>query len=144
MDILQYDGRISLTDLSKKINLSIDSTHKRLKKLIKQEIIFPTILIDPRKVGYPLIVDVKIKLKDIDEEKYKKLTTHLTKHPNVLSLFAVSGDYDLTAPIMAKDYNHLNKISLEIRGKFKDIIADWKSGFNTTVFKYEKLDFTKL
>ena len=73
MDILQYDGRISLTDLSKKINLSIDSTHKRLKKLIKQEIIFPTILIDPRKVGYPLIVDVKIKLKDIDEEKYKKL-----------------------------------------------------------------------
>jgi len=144
MNILQINSRISLTDLSKKINLSIDATHKRLKKLIKEQVIYPTILIDPRKIGYPLTVDVKIKLKDIDKVIYNKFIAYMVQHPNVIAVFSASGDYDITAPIIAKDYDQLNKISLDIRDKFKHLIADWKTAVNLQIYKYEKYDMSKL
>jgi DNA-binding Lrp family transcriptional regulator len=144
IDILQINSRISLTELSKKIKLSIDASHKRLKKLIKEEIIFPTILVDPRKIGYPITMDVKIKLKDIDKETYNQFIAHLVKHPNFIAVFSASGDYDITAPIIAKNYAQLNEISLEVRDKFKHLIADWKTAINLQIYKYEKYDMSKL
>ncbi|MBU2560840.1 MAG: Lrp/AsnC family transcriptional regulator [Nanoarchaeota archaeon] len=144
LNLLQKDGRMLLKDISKAVNLSIDATHKRIKRMRAEGIFYSTILIDPRKIGYPLTIDVKIKLKDIDEEKYHKLIAYLSEHPNVIELFSVSGDYDLSVPIIAKDYDDLNRISLEIRQTFKEIIADWKSAVNLKIYKFEEYNMEKL
>src|SRR3989344_8643291 len=61
--LLQENSRESLTNLAKKINLSIDSTHKRLKKLHNSGIINRYgIFINPKVLQYDLVVDIKIKL----------------------------------------------------------------------------------
>jgi len=144
LNLLQRDSRMSLTRIAKEIGLSIDSTHKRIKKMQKDEIFFQTISIDPRKLGYNLTVDVKVKLHNFDRVRYDEFIKYLCRNPFVMSVFSVSGDYDLTIPLIAMDHEHLDKISLEIRNKFKDIIADWRGAVNLKIHKYEEFDMSKL
>lgn len=143
--LLQENSRESLTNLAKKVDLSIDSTHKRLKKLIKTGIVdrFGT-FINPKVIGYDLVVDVKIKLHNVTEQEVKDIIGYLTKHPNCIELISVSGDFDLTCVLIAKNSKELNDLSYNIRQKFKNIIADWKTSFNLEVFKFEWYDFNML
>ena len=92
--MLQENSRESLTNLAKKVNLSIDSTHKRLNKLINSGVVnrFGA-FINPKVLGYDLVVDVKIKLHNVTEQELKSIINYLTKHPNCIELISVSGDF---------------------------------------------------
>src|SRR3989344_160679 len=103
LNLLQRDSRMSLTEIAKQIQLSIDATHKRIKHMQQAEVFYPTVLVNPRKIGYPLTVDVKVKLKDIDKKRYDQFVAYLCEHPHVISVFSASGEYDLTLPLMARD-----------------------------------------
>lgn len=144
LNLLQEDGRMLLTEISKKVRLSIDAAHKRIKKMKKQEVFEATALIDPRKIGYPLVMDIKIKLKNIDEKTYNDLIKYLIENPFVTNVFSASGDYDLTITIISKDYEGLNNTSLRIRKKFNKIISDWKTAINLKIYKFEKYDMELL
>ena len=144
LTLLQENSRSSLTELSKALNLSIDSTHKRLKKLIKEEIVYFHALIDPKKIGYDLIVNIQIKLNNISEEELTKLINFLKNHPRVIELISILGDYDLTCVIIAKNTIELEELSREIRQKFKNIIADWRTVINLKIHKFEEYDLKNL
>lgn len=138
--LLQKDGRIQLTEIAKKVNLSIDSVHKRIKEMQKKEIFFSGIFIDPRKIGFPLIVDVKIKLQNITEKEKQEFIEHLTNHKKVIDLLSIMGDFDLTCVIIAKDTNEFEEISTKIRQKYSNIIADWKAMLILKTHKFEYYD----
>ena len=140
--ILQDNGREQLTNIAKKIKLSIDSVHKRIKEMIRKEIFKPTILIDPRVIGYPLIADIKIKLKNISEEQREKFISYLKNHPRCTELLAVMGDFDFTCVLIAKDSNELEKLSTEIRQKYKEIIDEWKGILILKTYKFEEYNLT--
>lgn len=143
--LLEDNSRESLTNLAKKIHLSIDSTHKRLKKLQNLGIINRFgIFVNPKMINYDLVVDVKIKLHNITEEEFKGILIYLKSHPNCIELISVSGDFDLTCVLIAKNSEELNQLSYKIRQKFKNIIADWKTSFNLEVYKFEWYDFINL
>ena len=69
LTILQDNGRESLTKIAKKVGLSIDSVNNRLKAMSNKGIFEPGIFINPEKIGFPLIVDVYIKLKSMSLEE---------------------------------------------------------------------------
>lgn len=138
--LLQKDGRMHLKEISKKVRLSIDSVHKRIKEMIKKGVFITGIFIEPRVLGFPLIADVKIKLKNISEQSRTKLIDYLVKHKRVIDLLSVMGDYDLTCVLIAKDSNELETISTEIRQKFKDLIDEWKSILILRTYKFEQYD----
>jgi len=143
--LLQKNGRESLTIIAKKINLSIDSTHKRIKKLLELGVIDRFgVFINPKNIGYDIVVDVKIKLHNVTELEVKEIISHLKKHPNCIELISVSGDFDLTCVLIAKNTKELNDVSFKIRQKFKEIIADWNASFNLEVHKFEWYDLTGL
>ena len=144
LQLLQEDCRMPLTTMAKKIGLSIDATHKRMKKLKENKVFYASVKIDPRKLGYPISTDVKIRLKDVDEKEYKRFIKYLTSHPKVHSVFTTQGHWDLTAPMIAKDAEDLDELFKEIRHKFKDIIASWETATNLKFYKYEYYDMTKL
>ncbi len=142
LELLQKNSRESLTNLAKKINLSIDSTHKRLKKLKQKGIINRFgIYIDPKALGYDLVANIQIKLKNISEEELNSFISFLTAHKNVIELLTTLGEYDLTCVIISKNTGELEQISRHIRQKFKELIADWKSGINLKVHKFEIYSF---
>ncbi|MBT4539822.1 Lrp/AsnC family transcriptional regulator [Candidatus Woesearchaeota archaeon] len=142
MTFLQINGRESLKSLSKKINLSIDSTKKRIEKLKKQGIISHFgIFIDPKSLGYDIVADNKIKLSNVTNEDRKKFIAYLTELPECIELIAISGDYDFTCVLIAENTHQFNNQMYSIREKFKTIISDWKSSFNLEVYKFEEYTF---
>jgi DNA-binding Lrp family transcriptional regulator len=135
--LLQKDGRISLSEIATKVKLSIDSIHNRMKEMQKKGIFYTGIFIEPRAIGFPLIADVKIKLRNITTEEKKELIESLTAHKRVIDLLSIMGDFDLTCVIIAKDTNELEEISTHIRQKYSNLIADWKAMLILKTHKFE-------
>jgi len=140
--ILQENGRTALTEIAKKVNLSIDSVHKRMKEMQRKGLFYAGIFIEPRKIGFPLVADVKIKLRNITETQKQNFIKHLIDHPRVIDLLSIMGDYDLTCVFIAKDTNELDEVSTQIRQKYSDMIADWKAMLILKTHKFEYYDLT--
>ncbi len=141
--ILQENGRESLTNIAKKVKLSIDSVNNRIKEMQRKGIFYSRIFIEPSKIGFPLIADIKIKLQNITEEDKNKFIGYLVRHPRITELLSIMGDFDLTCVIIAKDTNELEQISTEIRQKYSHIIADWKAVLVLKSHKFEYYDLTQ-
>lgn len=142
LELLQKNGRESLTSLARALELSIDSTNKRIKKLQEKGVIAKFgIFIDPKALGYELIANVQIKLHNISEGELNNFVSFLKSHKNVIELITTLGDYDITCVIMATDTNELEATSRHIRQNFKGLIADWKSVINLKTHKFEEYSF---
>ena len=142
LTILQENGRASLTIIAKALNLSIDATHKRMKKLKANGVIQRYgIFIDPKNLGYDLVVVNKIKLTNVTKEAREKFIAYLTELPECIELISISGEDDFTCVLISENSKKLNEMIYSIREKFKGIISDWKSAFNLEVYKFEKYTF---
>ena len=137
---LQDDGRMQLKAISKKVNLSIDSVHKRIKEMRRKEVFIPTILIEPRAIGYPLVADIKIKLKNVSQEERERFIKYLQEHKSCIELLSTMGDYDFTCVLIAKDSNELEYLSTKIRQKVKELIMEWKGLLVLKTYKFERYD----
>lgn len=144
LNILQVNCRASLTEISEKVNLSIDSVNKRIKKMLDNKIFWPKIQIRPRNFGYNNIVDVKIRVQYTSKEKIEKFLNHLINHPRVVEIFSVSGDWDYSIVIIAKNAIDLGNITREIRLKFGEMIRSWTESLTTNSFKFEYYDMCQL
>ncbi|MEK6898082.1 MAG: Lrp/AsnC family transcriptional regulator [Nanoarchaeota archaeon] len=138
LKILQENGREQLKKIAKKVGLSIDSTHKRIKVMMEKGIFQPTILIEPKAIGFPLIADIKIKVRNVSQKSLDEFISYLKKHPRCIELLSIMGDYDFTCVLIAKDGDELEKISTEIRQKFKDLIDEWRSNLVLKTHKFEE------
>ena len=144
LNLLQEDCRMSLTEIAKRVGLSVDSTKKRIDKMLKEGIFYPKIQLRPRHFGFPYIVDVKIKLRNYTDQKIKEFVKYMNNHPRIAELFSISGEWDFTLVIIAKDHEDLAMISDEIRKKFGEIISDWTASLTTIAYKFEKYDMLNL
>lgn len=141
LNILQKNGRETLTTISRKVGLSIDSVNKRIKKMKESGIIDRFgIFIDPKALGYPIVADVKIKLKNIKSKELEDFIKHLKNNPNVIELISIMGDYDITCVFVAKTSSRLEKISMKVRERFSNIISDWKASIILKVHKFEEYE----
>lgn len=143
LELLQENSREQLKVLGNEIGLSIDSTKKRIEKLKEKGIIARFgIFIDPKALGYDLVVDNKIKLHNVTLEDRKKFIAYLCSLSNCIELIATSGEHDFTCVLIAENSKKLNELIFSIRERFKHLISDWKSSFNLEVYKFEKYLFS--
>jgi len=144
LNLLQENCRMSLTDISKKVGLSIDSVKKRIKRMVKDDIFFPKIQLRPRNFGFKNIVDFRIKLHNYNSKDINEFIKYLRNNPHIAEIFTLSGDWDFSIVVIAKDAIHLGKIAGEIRNKFSRIIDSWSESLTTCVYKFENYDMVKL
>ncbi len=144
LNILQKDCRMSLTKISKEVGLSIDSVKKRIIKMIKEDVFYPKIQLRPRNFGFSNIVDIKIKLHNYTSKDMENFIVYLLENPNVAEVFCVSGNWDLSIVIIAKDVKDLNNTSKTIRDKFNKIINEWAESLTTVAYKFEYYDMPRL
>lgn len=142
LGLLQKNSREQLKILAKQIGLSIDSTKKRIEKLKKAGILAKFgVFIDPKAVGYDLVANVQIKLHNLNKDELSKFISYLRAHNNVTTLITTLGDFDITCVLIAKNTEEMDSIFSEIRQKFNNLIADWKSVINLKVHKFEEYSF---
>ncbi|MFX1238882.1 MAG: Lrp/AsnC family transcriptional regulator [Promethearchaeota archaeon] len=144
LNMLQVNCRATFREISDHINLSADAVKNRINKMLENKVFHPKIQIRPRHLGYHNVVEVKVKLKFISESKLDEFITFLIKHPNIAEIFSISGKWDFSIVIIAKDANELGKITHEIRIKFGDMIRSWIESLTTDSYKFEYYDMRKL
>ncbi len=142
LNILCDNAREKLTKIARTVQLSADSTKKRIEKLEKDGVIDKyTIQPNPRIYGIPMGVHVYIKLKNINMEKYNELIKDMMKNTRVIDLMAMIGNYDLYIVFLAKDQDEFEKMKLEVREKFGSIIGSWDETIVSKLYKLEVFKF---
>jgi Lrp/AsnC family transcriptional regulator len=135
---------MTLTEIARNVGLSVDSTKKRLDKMEKAGIFHPKIQIRPRRLGFQYVVDIKVKLNKYTDKQLKEFIANLLAHPRVAELIQISGQWDFTIVLIAKDHEDLAAVTEEIRKKFCDIISNWSESITTVVYKFERYEMEKI
>lgn len=111
LDILQRDGRISMTDLAEQVGLSASPCTERVRRLERNGVITGYhARVAPQALGRTLLVFVEIKLASKSGDVFDKVRKELLHVPEVLECHLVSGSFDylVKARLSGMDeYRHL-------------------------------------
>lgn len=95
LDLLQQQGRLTMTELGERIGLSTSPCSQRVKRLEQAGVIQGYhAKVDPVAVGQTLLVFVEITLSEKSEQIFKKVRDELAHIPEVLECHLVSGSFD--------------------------------------------------
>jgi Lrp/AsnC family transcriptional regulator, leucine-responsive regulatory protein len=102
--VLQEDGRISLADLATRVALSSSPCLRRIRRLERAGIIARYVaVLDQAKVGLPVSVFVSIKLESQRVEALERFKKAITKWPEVLECYLMTGPRDYLLRIVVAD-----------------------------------------
>lgn len=111
--LLKEDSRISISELSKQVNLSRPSIQDRIQKLIDNDVISGfTIINKPQKMGYKIAYFVMISEIKIPVEK---LIAMLQAHNKVIEIYCVSGKVNYLIKAVAIDIEDMHAFLKELR-----------------------------
>lgn len=95
LELLQHDGRLTITELGERVGLSTSPCAQRVKRLERQGVITGYhAKVAPEAVGKTLLVFVEITLAEKSETIFKKVRDELQHIPEVLECHLVSGSFD--------------------------------------------------
>ena len=95
LDLLQKDGRISMTELAGKVGLSATPCTERVRRLEREGVITGYhARVNPQALGKNLLVFVEIKLSAKSGEVFDRVKKELLFVPEVMECHLVSGDFD--------------------------------------------------
>ncbi|HEX7012797.1 MAG TPA: winged helix-turn-helix transcriptional regulator [Steroidobacteraceae bacterium] len=115
LDILQRNGRISITELAEHVNLSASPCAERVRRLERTGVITGYHAhVSPSALGKNLLVFVEIKLSAKSEQVFESVKKELAHIPEVLECHLVSGDFDYIVKARITEMNAYRKLLGEI------------------------------
>ena len=137
--VLQSDGRISLSDLSEKVNLSPSPCLRRIRRLESSGIISRYVaVLDQAKVGLPVSVFVSIKLESQRVEALERFKRVIAKWPEVLECYLMTGPRDYLLRIVAADLGAYERFLKQKLTRI-DGVASINSSFALEQTKYSNV-----
>jgi DNA-binding Lrp family transcriptional regulator len=107
---LQLNGRTTLEELAKNIGFTSMGIKKRLQKLLDQDAVKVTALLNPFSFKlFPAIVLLEME----SAEAMQNLLDRFKDCPRVIYIFKTIGGYNLIALVIAEDQDTLESISME-------------------------------
>ena len=104
LSVLAEDGRISVTDLAKRIGLSKSPTQARVKRLEKDGIILGyRALVDPIRLGLDHIAFVEVRLNDTREAALAAFNKAVAKIPEIEQVHLIAGNFDYLMKIRTRN-----------------------------------------
>ncbi len=111
LDILQRDGRISMTDLASQVGLSASPCTERVKRMERSGVIAGYhARVTTEALGKTLLVFVEIKLSAKSGDVFETIRRELLHMPEVMECHLVSGGFDYLVKFRMrgmKEYRHL-------------------------------------
>ncbi len=107
---LQQDGRVTFEELGKITGYTSMGVKKRLEKLLEQDAIKVTALLNPKSLNlYAAIVLLEME----STNAMRQLLERFRDCPRVIHIFTTMGGYNLIAVVVAEDQDTLESISME-------------------------------
>ncbi len=106
INLLQEDSRLSFNKIARELGISVGTAYNRIKNLEDRGVLKGyTAIVDPVKVGYSLTAIILIQaegkhLLDVEKE--------ISKIDNVVSVYDITGDFDIAVVARFKDRSGLN------------------------------------
>ncbi len=138
---LDFNARISYSQLAKKVGLSKQGAEYKVNNLVKKGVIegfYPVINIP--KLGY-IYCRLLITLQRVTEEKRKEIIDYLTNHNRVFWLFDMQGMYDLVIVIWAKSVTEFKDFAEDLESKFAENIKRKVETITTDVIHFQNRYF---
>ncbi|CCJ50118.1 Lrp/AsnC ligand binding domain-containing protein [Bordetella parapertussis] len=115
LDILQREGRISITELAEKISLSATPCSERVRRLECEGVITGYhARINPAALGKTLLVFLEIRLSAKSGDVFDKVKQELLYVPEVMECHLVSGDFDYLVKARLSEMNEYRRLLGEI------------------------------
>ena len=136
LNILQRDNQITNLALAEQIGISAPPCFRRVKRLRDEGFIVNDVsLVDPFKVGRPLIVFANITLEKQREDLLAHFERKMSDEPEVMQCYFVSGDTDYLLIIHVADMNHYNEFARRVFANEPNI-KKFRSSFCLNRTKY--------
>jgi Lrp/AsnC family leucine-responsive transcriptional regulator len=111
LDILQRNGRISITDLAQEVGLSATPCAERVRRMERGGVITGYhARVSPQALGKGLLVFLEIKLSAKSDEVFDKIKKELLRMPEVLECHLVSGDFDYLVKARMAEMNDYRRL----------------------------------
>ncbi|MCL1100984.1 Lrp/AsnC family transcriptional regulator [Shewanella saliphila] len=104
LEILQRQGRMAVSELADKVNMSDTPCLRRVKKLeLDKVIVGYGAQVDPAKVGLNVVVYASVRLSEHSDESTALFESTVAQLPAVMECSVVTGSHDYLLKIVAKD-----------------------------------------
>ncbi|MFD1343668.1 Lrp/AsnC family transcriptional regulator [Litorisediminicola beolgyonensis] len=114
LDTLEQEGRISITELSRRIGLSKSPTQARLKRLEEAGVIrgYRAIL-DPVRLGLDHVAFVEVRLSDTREAALAEFNAAVAKVDEVEQAHLIAGSFDYLLKVRTSDMRSYRRVLAE-------------------------------
>ena len=111
---LKNDSRITIRELSSRLNLSTTPIFERIKKLERNGIIdHYTVVLNEEKLGKKLTSFAHISLKDHSKELVKKFESQVLQIPEVIECHYVTGNADFIIKVLVDDIERYKEFVMD-------------------------------
>ncbi len=126
LKLLTKDARMSIVEISKKINISTKTVLSRIRKLEKIKIIVGyRTEFDMNKLGY-FYYKLHLNLSNTTPEKTNQIKRFIYTSPITLYWDEIIGGSDIEADLQMKDKNELELFIKELKTRFNEIIQSYE------------------
>ena len=111
---LQANGRISNTELARKIGLSESPCLRRVRNLEDDGVIAGySALLDHRELGLEIVAYVQVNLDQRSEADTNEFVKAVKKAPWVIECVAISGTHDYLLKVAARNIDHFGALTMK-------------------------------
>ena len=111
LEILQKDGRIAISELASKVNLSTTPGSERVKRLERDGVIMGYYArLSPELLERNLLVFLEIKLSAKSGDVFDQVARDLVEIPEVMECHLISGEFDYLVKARLKEMSAYRKL----------------------------------
>jgi Lrp/AsnC family leucine-responsive transcriptional regulator len=112
--VMATDGRISVTELARRIGLSKSPTQARLRRLEEEGVITGyRALLDPVRMGLAHVAFVEVKLSDTREAALRAFNTAVIDVPEIEECHMIAGGFDYLLKVRTADIVNYRRVLAE-------------------------------
>lgn len=114
LDLLQQDGRMSMTELADKVGLTVTPCIERVRRLERERVITGYYArVSPAALGAGLLVFVEISISHKSDRSFEDFRKEILRIPQVQECHLVSGDFD-----------YMVKARISEIGQYRSLLGD--------------------
>jgi Lrp/AsnC family leucine-responsive transcriptional regulator len=111
--VLQSEGRITASELARRIGMSETSCLRRMKSLEEAGVILGyQAMVDQRQVGLTMSALIMVAVNQRTEIDRKDFLSAIAENPQIVSCAAVTGSYDFALEAVIRDIDDLSDLTL--------------------------------
>ena len=110
LGVLAEDGRISITDLARRIGLSKSPTQARLRRLEDSGVILGyRAMLDPIQLGLDHVAFVEVRLNDTREAALRAFNRAVAKVPEIEQAHMIASHFDYLLKVRSRDMSQYRR-----------------------------------